>query len=129
MEGKTNVLRSGEDLGAMQFGTVGQVTSHGRGFGEGSLDDLDTHDCSTNYPIPADLENKGEYLESVPLFLNDNYKKIYQESKEAAMRAAAVKSMTPTSGTNASRLGDADQNKRKGAAKLYKSQWIQEKLV
>ena len=73
------------------------------------------------FSYPPELKNKSEFYESVPLFLSENYKALYLESKNKMEGAL--------SSLDVAKLKEAtDGGNRKGNAKLYRNKWMQDKL-
>jgi len=62
------------------------------------------------------IKSKGDYVESIPLFLDETYAGLYDMSK-------TFKAEDPSDGKPA-----AKKEKGKPGSKLYKMQWLKDKL-
>lgn len=71
---------------------------------------LATHHCD-------EIRNKGDIHESVPLFLSSTYKTIYDNSKAEAEKWQEKLPGEPE-------VPKVEKRKAKGAAKMYRSEWI-----
>lgn len=64
-------------------------------------------------------KSRGVEVETMPLFLSDMYKDIYDRSKEEMEKATAEQ----TGSSNRE-----DRKKTKASNKMYRAQWIQDKI-
>ena len=76
--------------------------------------------------LPVGASTKGEKYDSIPLFLSAEYQELYKTSYERAAKRRETRS--PTSPASKAKSQEEKQ-RAQGAAKLYKSQWVLEKLV
>ena len=100
----------------INFGKVGDISgkAHSHGFGGRHMD--------REKKGPNIVTSKADKVEEMPLFLSHEYQEIYDHSKETAKNwdksAETAKTQTKE-----------EKKKAKGAAKLYKSGWVQKKLA
>lgn len=73
-------------------------------------DELAKHHC-------GEVRNKGDVVESVPLFLSSTYQEIYNKSKTEAENWQEKLPDQPE-------VPKAEKRKAKGAAKMYRSEWL-----
>lgn len=78
--------------------------------------------------LPFGVKNKADMVESMPLFLSDHYRQIYMASAQAQTNYGAGASAV-TSPNSVKPKKEEKKVEKKGAAKMYKSVWISEKLA
>jgi hypothetical protein len=69
--------------------------------------------------------NKSKEVETMPLFLSENYKQIYDRSAHAM----ANFNRSPGDAEKDGKQTIDERKKAKGITKIYRSQWLQEKLL
>lgn len=81
-------------------------------------------------PANMNIKTKADYIDSVPLFLSDEYKKIMGNSKlnfEKARGGSTGESKSTKS--KAEKEKEAAANKKKAGSKIYKSRYLEAKLA
>lgn len=75
--------------------------------------------------LPEQIQSKGDLFDSVPLFLSKEYELMYKKSKTKMQ----TRSMSVAEQANLLEKMDKEKKERKGASRLYKSKWLQEKCL
>ena len=110
-------------IGAKRDINVNVEDSHLPGHGLHSVDG--PHEIGMT-DLPFGVKSKADLVESIPLFLSEQYKQIYLASAQSQNQYGS--GVTSPNSSKAPVKKDEKKEVKKGPAKMYRSAWILEKL-